>query len=288
VDPSSECKAATLGPAPGGPPAADAAADENASELLERDTSLRFAVALLALAIAPGSAALDVPPEAPIVDLAGLLRPETIRELHQSVLEYEARTGHQFAVLVIPALEGEVLEDYSLRVAQAWNLGYEQRDDGLLLLISVADRQARIEVGHGLEGAITDALSARILRETLGPALAGGDADAGLRESLARLMRAAERESVGRRVDSGIPFFFFVLLWIAILWIAIRLERARRSALEDHHRWDTARGRRQHVWIEPTGWGSLPGARSPGGVVAGRGFGAGGGSFGGGGASGSW
>ena len=258
---------------------------------------MRAALALLWLLAAAPAAALEVPPAAPVVDLAGMLAPDTVRELHQRLIEYEARTGHQLAVLIIPSLEGEPVEDYSLRVAETWALGSRERDDGLLLLIAVADRKARIEVGHGLEGAITDALSSRVIRETLAPALGRGDADSGVRDSLEILMRAAQGENVGSRSaerSPQLPSLLVVLLWVGFLMIAIQLERARSGALQGHHRWGSRRRSRDHVWIEPAGWGGSFGGMGQrgggfgGGGFGGGGFGAGGGSFGGGGASGSW
>src|SRR5262249_5845924 len=152
------------------------------------------------------------------------------------------------ALLVIASLENEALEDYSMRVVESWKLGSAKRDDGLLMLIAVAERRARIEVGHGLEGAITDALSARVLRGTLGPALAAGVPDDGVRESFEILMREAEQESTGP-VRSRAPVAFSLLVWIALAFLALNLERARQRALG-------GRGRaRRRVWVEPAGWG---------------------------------
>jgi uncharacterized protein len=252
---------------------------------------LRAALALLCLGLALPAAALDVPPSNwRVTDLAGLLSPSAVQELEQQLEGYETRTGHQFLVLIVPSLEGEALEDYSLRVAESWKLGSAGRDDGLLLLISVGDRKARIEVGHGLEGAITDALSSRILRGTLGPPLAAGHAEAGIRASLEQLMRAAEQEATGRN-SSPVPPALFVLLWIAFLILAVQLDRARRRALAENHHWGRRRRDRSHVWIEPPGWGGgFGGMGQHGGGFGGGGggFRGGGGSFGGGGASGSW
>jgi uncharacterized protein len=252
------------------------------------------ALALLCWLAASGALALEVPPAGQrVLDRAGLLSPATVADLERELASYETRTGHQLAVLVIPSLEDEALEDYSLRVAEAWKLGSAQRDDGLLLLIAVGDRRARIEVGHGLEGAVTDAFSARLIRDTLGPALAAGRADDGVRETLSLLMRAAEGESIGEpREASRWPIALFALAWIAMLYLATQAEKRRREALLGHDRWRGRRRRRDHVWIEPAGWGGGSTGWGSSGSFSGGGFGGGfsggGGSFGGGGASGRW
>src|SRR5690606_14236251 len=78
--------------------------------------------------------------------------------------------GPQMAFLIVPSLEGEAIEDYSMRVAETWKLGSKERDDGLLFVVSVGDRAVRIEVGGGIEGALTDVQAGRIIREIVVPA----------------------------------------------------------------------------------------------------------------------
>jgi uncharacterized protein len=258
----------------------------------------RVAALLLAALVAGAAAALDVPPlRGRVNDLAGLLAPSTVRELDARLEAYERETGHQLAVLVIPTLEGDPLEDFSIRVVEAWKLGSAGRDDGLLLLIAVAERKARIEVGHGLEGAVTDAVSARVLRDTLGPALAAGIPDKGVRDALDALMLAAAQENTGAEEEepSRVPMAVFALLWFGLMFAAIALEQARLRGLRGNDRWDRRARRRSGVWIEPGGWGGGYGGGFGSGGFGGGGLGGtgggfrgGGGSFGGGGASGGW
>src|SRR5690606_23361020 len=104
-----------------------------------------------------------------VVDRASLLSGDEARALEKRLAEFESATGHQFALLTVPSLEGDSIEDFSMRVVEAWKLGAARRDDGLLLLVVPKDKTMRIEVGYGLEGAIPDALAGRIIRHTLAP-----------------------------------------------------------------------------------------------------------------------
>ena len=146
--------------------------------------------AAAALLAAGRALALDVPPlAAPVNDHASVLAPEAKSRLNAELLALQQETGAQIAVLTIPSLEGEVLEDYSLRVASSWGLGKKGKDNGVLLLIAIKDRKLRIEVGQGLEGKLTDLLSARIIRDEIAPAFKLGDYAAGVENGIAAMMR---------------------------------------------------------------------------------------------------
>jgi uncharacterized protein len=125
--------------------------------------------------------ALDVPYlSGRVVDEAHVLDAGTIASLDQKLKAHEAKTGHQVAVLVLPSLEGEVLEDFSLKVARTWALGGKGKNDGVLLLIAKDDRKLRIEVGYGLEGQLPDALAGRIIRDEITPRFRAGDYPGGV------------------------------------------------------------------------------------------------------------
>ena len=114
-------------------------------------------------------------------DEANVLSPST-KTLLESVLKAERdSTSNQIAVLIIPSLEGEPLEGYSLRVSEQWRLGQESKDNGVLLLIAINDREIRIEAGYGLEGVLTDALSSRINRNEIAPNFRQGNYDEGVK-----------------------------------------------------------------------------------------------------------
>jgi uncharacterized protein len=140
---------------------------------------------LLALAASGVAVALEVPYlSGPVVDLADLLPAGSEARLDARLRMLEQEEGAQVAVLTIPSLEGEVIEDYSLRVAETWALGRGEFDDGVLLLIARDDRQMRIEVGYGLEGTIPDVAAGRIIDGVLSPRFREGDFGGGVEEAV--------------------------------------------------------------------------------------------------------
>ena len=128
--------------------------------------STLFFVSLLANSIL----ALEVPfLSGRVIDETGVLSAESKLSIENKLKEHEKATSNQVVVLIIPSLEGEVLEEYSLKVATTWKLGQKKKDNGVLLLIAKEDRKLRIEVGYGLEGSLTDALCSRIIRKEITP-----------------------------------------------------------------------------------------------------------------------
>lgn len=219
-----------------------------------------------------------------VTDLSGVLdRPERER-LVEKLGAHERASGQQFAVLIVPGLEGESIEGYALRVAEAWGLGKRGADNGLLLLVSMDERLVRIEVGYGLEGKITDALSSRIVRGVLVPAFRERNFAGGIDTALDVLIQAAtgqaptaiERAERGRGRTGPLPNWVVLLILLAVI-----ISSVMRSSRGFH-------GRRGGMWM-----GGGYGSRSSGGFFGsgGRssgGFSGGGGRFGGGGASGGW
>ena len=144
---------------------------------------LLLAAALLAGLLLAGSpaAARDVPPLAGRVnDLANVIPPVVRTRLDTKLQDVERRTGAQIAVLTVDTLGGDTIEDFAVRVFQAWRLGRRGIDDGVLLVVAHQDRRMRIEVGYGLEGRLTDALSRQILDERLRPRFRAGDFGGGI------------------------------------------------------------------------------------------------------------
>jgi uncharacterized protein len=149
---------------------------------------------LLAGLVFSGSVlALDVPPlTGRIVDAAHLLPPDLIESLSQELASHEKRTGNQVAILTLPGLQGEPLEEFSHRVATTWKLGQKGMDNGVLLLVSPQDRQVRIEVGYGLEGVLTDAATSRIIRNEMVPHFRSGNYAQGIAAGAKAIMATIE------------------------------------------------------------------------------------------------
>lgn len=161
-----------------------------------RQQTVSFALACvlsLASALTSLSFALDVPPlTGRVVDLAHVLPPNTVESLTARLKAHEETTSNQVTVLVLPSLEGEPLESYSHRVATTWKLGQKGTDNGVLLLVAMKERKIRIEVGYGLEGALTDARSAQIIRGEIVPRFRAGDAPGGVAAGVDAILKTIE------------------------------------------------------------------------------------------------
>lgn len=243
---------------------------------------------------APVAFAREVPPlSGRVNDLAGMLSPQAEATLEDKLARYEQATQRQFALLTIDSLEGDALEDFSIRVVEAWKLGKKGKDDGLLLLIAQKERKLRIEVGYGLEGDITDAFSARVIRNVLTPALRAGNAEQGIAQAFDVLMQKASGGVVPesataapkKKKREGSPLGFFALALLLAPFVLPLLFGRRRGR----------GGAAPWVVGGLGGWGGGYrsggggfGGYSGGGGFGGGGFSGGGGGFGGGGSSGQW
>jgi len=155
---------------------------------------------LLALLLCWASAALAlvaVPPLSDrVVDQTGTLPAGDIASLTQALKDLETRKGSQVAVLIVPTTDGEAIEQYALRVAEAWKIGRKKIDDGALLVIAKNDRRLRIEVGYGLEGALTDATTKRIIDEDITPKFKAGDFGGGVAAGIDKMVRIVNGEKL--------------------------------------------------------------------------------------------
>jgi uncharacterized protein len=140
---------------------------------------------LLALLVCWAFAALAdvaVPPlSGRVVDQTGTLSASDISSLTQALKDFETRKGSQVAVLIVPTTAPETIEQYSIRVAEAWKIGRKKIDDGVLLVVAKNGHKLRIEVGYGLEGALTDVTSKRIIDEIIVPKFQSGDFAGGIK-----------------------------------------------------------------------------------------------------------
>ena len=136
-----------------------------------------------------------------INDLAGLLLQEQASRLEEQLTQFEQQTGHQIAVLTIRSLGGDALEDFSIRVAEAWKIGQKGFDNGAILLIVRDDRKLRIEVGYGLEGVMPDAIASRIIREVIVPRFRDNDFGGGIEAGVDAIMKVTHGEKLPEDVS---------------------------------------------------------------------------------------
>ena len=189
----------------------------------------KVAMALLAacaLAFATLAAAqVPVPPlTGHVTDLTGTLSAEQKAQLEQTLTAFEARKGSQIAVLMLPTTAPEDIEQYALRVGEQWKLGRKKVDDGAILVVAKDDRALRIEVGYGLEGALTDVTAKRIISDTILPRFRQQDFNGGVNAGVTQMLKVidgealpapAQRQGSGRG-DSDIGSYAPVLFVVAL------------------------------------------------------------------------
>lgn len=249
-----------------------------------------LAAAALALVAVTANAAPEpaAPPARWFTDRVGVASPQAAGRIDALLESFEREQGSQLLVVVLPRLPaGEALEDWTQRTAQAWRVGREKQDDGAVLFVFVEDRQLRLEVGYGLEGALTDLESKVILDEVLVPRLRAGDWDGGLEAAAAAMIESVRGEylpdpaSGARALRDGASGRVIALTLLAlVVFLVVASRRAGR-----HGGFRGGGG----PWVSGGGGaGGGFGGWSGGSFGGGGGFSGGGGSFGGGGASGRW
>ncbi|HVR39498.1 MAG TPA: TPM domain-containing protein [Thermoanaerobaculia bacterium] len=262
---------------------------------------MRRILVTLLLAIAPALHALDVPPppNAPFTDAAGIVSASEADALNAKLRAFESETGNQLVIYVFRSIENESIEDFTIRCAERWKAGSAQADNGLILFVFVEEKKIRIEVGHGLEGTITDAYSSRVIRETIAPRFREGHWYSGLNAGADALISritgkpalqvqpAPATSRPVRRTQPGIDLgTIFFILFILIFVIGPMFARRRGGGCGG--------GGCIVPWFLLGGGGGRGitfGGGGGGGWSGGGGGGGwsgGGGSFGGGGATGGW
>jgi uncharacterized protein len=268
-----------------------------------RHIMLRLALLCL-LALAPSFASAQVFPKLTgrVVDLANLLDPAQEQALDARLATVEKDTGRQLVVATLPDLQGRDIADYGYRLGRAWGIGSKGKNDGALLIVAPNERRVRIEVGYGLEGELTDAVSSLIIANAITPRFKAGDYPGGINAGVdeiatflkltpeeakaraAAMQAQAAKEQDGGGVMSAIIVLFFVGFFVVLPLIS----RARGGRRYNGGLGDIAPiilwgsgiggGRDDDHWGGGGGFGG----------GGGGGFSGGGGSFGGGGASGGW
>jgi uncharacterized protein len=170
-----------------------------------------------------------------VVDLTSTLTSGERAALEQKLAALEQRKGSQVAILMVKSTQPEAIEPFSLRVAEAWQIGRGKTDDGIVVVVAKDDRRMRIEVGYGLEGAVPDALAKRIIAEQMAPHFRDGDYAGGLSAAVDALAKLIDGEPLPPPAtqpargngDNGGPSFesFFGLLFVLVLFVAPVLRR---------------------------------------------------------------
>jgi len=224
-----------------------------------------------------------------VTDETGTLTPSQINSLNTKLSNEDKTNSNQIIVYMIPSLEGESLEDVSIRLAEKNKIGKKDKNNGVLLLIVKDDRKIRIEVGYGLEGSLTDAKSSGIIRNEITPEFKSGKYYEGINNGVDAILSVIKGEYTSdKNKDNqtggccfGIPIFIVIIF--AFIFISIF-----SSFLKNFLRGGKLLQAGKSGWgVSSGGWGS-GGSWGGGSSSGGGGFSGGGGSFGGGGASGSW
>jgi uncharacterized protein len=257
------------------------------------DTCTRAASTLLLLVLILASPALASQPKFPaltgrVVDEAGVLSASTQSQLTDVLAAHERATGEQVVVVTLDSLQGYTIEDYGYQLGRYWGIGQKGKNTGAILIVAPKEHKVRIEVGYGLEGQLTDAVSATIIQNYILPSFKRGDFDAGVIAGTSSILSVLGGSSPDTgQPESSVPgvhyeppkavqlaiilgFFLFPLLVFSVIVFAMISSVGNRSRYGGSS-WNTGGG---------SGWGSSD--------SGGGGFSGGGGSFGGGGASGSW
>ncbi|HOV90867.1 MAG TPA: TPM domain-containing protein [Syntrophorhabdaceae bacterium] len=252
-------------------------------------------------------------------DYGGMISPSVKAKLEGELKAFEESDSTQVVILTIPSLEGEALEEYSIKVAENWKIGHRAKDNGVILLVAKKDRKLRIEVGRGLEGRLTDLIAGRIIEMVIKPRFKRGDFDGGFIAGVHAIMDAVKGEFKSDDKDKTVinkksiwTFIFFVGVLLVFFGRFSKILSAILGAIALpliaffifappimllvilifigfffglflpllFHGWHGGRGGRTSYWGS---WGS-----SGGGGFDSGGFSGGGGDFGGGGASGDW
>jgi len=259
-----------------------------------------LAAAVLCLLVTVALAAFDFPPlTGRVVDQAGVMTAESKTDIEAKSKNLEDKSGIQLVVATVKSLQGGDIETYANELFRVWKLGQAQKSNGVLLLVAPNEHKVRIEVGYGLEGTLTDALSSVIISSAIIPQFKTGDFSAGIERGVDGIISILNGDSadwqppVDVRSDSPgsvfnalFPILFFLFFVFMVRYLIGNVHGTASGQFIRRG------GRIVFVPYPGAAWGSSWGSGSSGGGFSGGGFGGGfsggGGSSGGGGASGSW
>jgi uncharacterized protein len=254
----------------------------------------------LVLCLALSALAFDFPPlTGRIVDQAGVIKSGTRNDLEEMLKGLEDKSGIQLVVATVKSLQGSDIETYANQLFRFWKLGEAKKNNGVLLLVAPAEHKVRIEVGYGLEGTLTDALSSVIVSSAIIPRFKTGDFSGGIERGVEGIISvlsgdtadwqpkpAVRHDDPAGVLNALFPFLFFLAIILIFRFLVGNVSNTTGG------RYVNRGGRTVFVPYSGSGWGSSwGGGSSSGGGFGGDGgggFSGGGGSSGGGGASGSW
>jgi uncharacterized protein len=221
-----------------------------------------------------------------VVDEANILDPATRAALTQKLAELEAKTTDQLVVVTLRSLQGTSIEDFGVELGRRWRIGQTDKNNGVLLILAPSERKVRIEVGYGLEGPLTDAVSKLIIENAIVPRFRANDIPGGITRGVDDIISVltgdAEewKQRAAKRPDPTTPWgtILILILGFGVFWLVfIKIVGAIPANPNSRRR------RRRSPWSSSSPWWS-----GSSGGFSGGGFSGGGGSFGGGGSSGSW
>jgi uncharacterized protein len=247
--------------------------------------AVAFAVVWLCFVTIGAARALTFPAlSGRVVDEAQLLMPAERASLTASLADLEAKTTDQFVIVTLKSLQGTTIEDYGYQLGRHWQIGQKDKNSGVLLIVAAAERKVRIEVGYGLEGTLTDALTKVIIENAIVPAFRSGNFAGGIKSGTDEIIRILRKEAGTLPVtanrgmaptgpDAPMPVWLVIVLGVGAVALLIFCAVSGGSA---------CRAIMQVLLIAAMSGrgGSSRGGSKP---FSGRG-----GSFGGGGSSGSW
>ena len=279
----------------------------------ERGRAQRVVAALLALLLlaAPATAQQLPALTGRVVDGAAVIPDDREAALTAKLEALQRGTSRQLVVVTVPNLQDQTVEDFAFRLGETWKIGDKEADNGAILLVALAEKKIRIEVGDGLEPILTDAMSGMIIRDTMRPRFPAGDLPGGIEAGVdsiiqqlqappevaeQKALEAARRQAAagggGGGGRSELGSVFPLIFWgIVLIFVILPMLRGGRRGRRYRRRggvfiWGPGFG---SSWGGGSSWGSGGGGWGGGGGGGGfGGFSGGGGSFGGGGASGGW
>jgi len=170
-------------------------------------------------------------------DYGGMLSPEAALTLEKQLAAFEQETTTQVVLLTVPSLEGDVIESFAIRVADAWKIGQKDKGNGVILILAKKERKIRIEVGTGLQGVLPDITAGQIIRNVMAPPLKAGDNDRGIAAGLSAIMDATKGEFKAAPADKktakkkkGNPYTLFIVLLLAGIVIVAVAGSSSRTA----------------------------------------------------------